>query len=89
MIVKCPTCQSEIATRNPEQVYGDIKAVLTAVCKEARAAAFRDAGYAIRRCSLRSEKYPNRYISAAAFKNRVESAVEAAANTEEGAGNAK
>lgn len=61
--------------------------VLTTVRKEAQAAAFKEAARAVRQCSLRSEKYPNRYITAAAFKTRAECVIErAAANTEEGAG---
>lgn len=43
MIVKCPICASENATRDPEKLYEQIQSALTTVRQEARAAALRDA----------------------------------------------
>lgn len=42
MIIKCPVCESELATNAPGRLTRDIEARLTTIREEARRAAFKD-----------------------------------------------
>ena len=58
--------------------YSDHVNALATIREEARRAAFKEAREVLGITSTRSEKYPNRYISASAFKVRADCALEAA-----------